>query len=103
MTEIDDTGERLLYDITVKNVLHETLWAHMGRYLHARRFAANGRKLRILDAASGSGYGTFLLSRCGHDCVGIDLDETAVKFSQSRYERHNCRFVRGNVTTLPFE
>jgi len=104
IAEIDDTGERLIYDVRGHNVFSETLWAHMARYLHARRFAGSaGRKLCILDAASGSGYGTYLLSRDGHDCTGIDVSLSAVEFSKSRYAGPMCRFVLGDVTCLPFE
>jgi len=104
LPHIDDSGERLIYDIRGANELHETFWAHLARYLHARRVAAaSHRKLRILDAACGTGYGTYLMSREGHDCTGIDLDAGAVTFSISRYARSNCNFLCGDVTDLPFE
>lgn len=101
---IEDTGERLLYDRYGKNELHETFWAHMGRYIYAYTLAGSlGRRLKILDAASGSGYGTYLLSRGGHDCLGVDYDALAVKYSNNIFGSGDCRYVQGDVVTLPFE
>jgi SAM-dependent methyltransferase len=103
-TPIIDSGERLLFTPGKRNELHETFWAHMARYLHAYKVASGmGSGIDILDAACGSGYGTYFLSHGGNRCTGIDLDAEAVRFSQGTYGPTGCRFVQGSVTGMPFE
>lgn len=102
-----DAEERLYVDARDID-LSPNFWCHMGRYLHARAIAASlraarGHELRILDAASGTGYGSYLLSRAGDTCDGVDIEPQAIAFSRERYGRSNCRFTAGSVLDLPFE
>ena len=102
-----DAEERLYVDANNME-LSNNFWCHMGRYLHARSHveamrAQKGSSLRILDAASGTGYGTYLLSRAGDSCDGVDLSAQAIEFSRKLYGRENCRFTEGSVLQLPFE
>jgi SAM-dependent methyltransferase len=60
---------------------------------------ARGR--RVLDAACGEGYGTFLLAAEAADIVGIDIAAEAVAHAQMRYSAPNLRYVRGSCTALP--
>ena len=103
MVDICDTGERLLIDPRKRNEKHGAYWSHMARYLHANSsIPMKDHQLRILDAACGSGYGTYLLSQGSHDCVGVDKDPEAVAFSKSVYVRPNLQFVEADVVDLPF-
>ncbi|MFR1593624.1 MAG: class I SAM-dependent methyltransferase, partial [Christensenellales bacterium] len=50
---------------------------HLNRYAMARPYVAGKR---VLDVASGEGYGSFLLRRWGAESVeGIDVDEQTVE------------------------
>ena len=101
-------AEERLYVDANNMELSDNFWCHMGRYLHARSHAEalraqKGAALRVLDAASGTGYGTYLLSRAGDRCDGVDLSAQAVEFSRKLYGRENCRFTQASVLELPFE
>ncbi len=58
---------------------------HLERYKFAARFV---KGKRVLDAASGTGYGSELLSESGAaSVVGIDKGEKAVEFSREHYKK----------------
>ena len=107
MSSPDEVEERLFHDLRQRNELNEVFWCHIGRYAHAydvvaAHAKATGAPLQILDAASGSGYGTYFLSRGGHHCTGVDLNPEAITFSRRVYGRRNCRFEQADVLHLPF-
>jgi SAM-dependent methyltransferase len=60
------------------------------------------RGLMVLDAACGTGYGTYLISREGHHCAGVDLNDDSLRFAKHLYDRPNCTFGRADVASLPF-
>lgn len=55
---------------------------------------------RVLDVACGAGYGTHVLSKHDVEIVGVDYDETAIQFAQSRYP--SLKFQLGNALELSF-
>jgi SAM-dependent methyltransferase len=92
---LDVTGERLLPDQQRGELVHAE---HVARYQFAAGLAAG---LRVLDAASGEGYGTEMIARAGaKSVVGIDLDPKAVEHARERY---GLDFRAGDVGALPFE
>jgi SAM-dependent methyltransferase len=77
----------------------EIVYEHVHRYAFARRFAA-GR--RVLDAASGEGYGSALLAEVAAAVTGVDVDPAAVAHAAATYRaRDNLRFIAGSVAALP--
>lgn len=73
---------------------------HVQRYAYASTFATGKR---VLDCASGEGYGAELLSRHAAECVGVDIDAAAVAEASVRYSsRPNLAFLEGSITNLPF-
>ena len=74
----------------------------LGRYHFAMREL--GCKLRVLDIACGSGYGTALLSRgTGIEVVGADLDAPSLETAHREYEVSlRASFVRCSAEALPF-
>ena len=69
---------------------------------HRYRFAAElVEGLRVLDAASGEGYGSQILGARAASVTGVELDAETVEHARRRYR--SCTFVRGDVTALPFE
>jgi SAM-dependent methyltransferase len=92
-TPLTFTGERFLPEV------RGAIWyEHWHRYAVAAPLAAGKR---VLDAASGEGYGSFLLARDAASVVGVDVSDSAVAHAQQRYARSNLRFVAASVTALP--
>lgn len=56
----------------------------------------------ILDAACGTGYGSFYLAQKALKVSGIDRDEDAIKFARSRYKKSNLRYLQMDCTKLGF-
>lgn len=93
MTEA--TGERLVPGEQHGELVHAE---HLARYRFA---AALARGKRVLDAASGEGYGSALLAAAGATSVaGVDIDEPTVKGARERY---GLDFRVADVESLPFE
>lgn len=89
-----ETGERLLPDGQHGKILHAE---HLARY----RFAAPlARDRRVLDAASGEGYGTAVLAAAGaRSTAGVDLDADAVSHARAKYE---LDYRQADIAALPF-
>lgn len=73
-------------------------------YEHVHRYAvacaiAKGR--RVLDIASGEGYGANLLAQFADDVIGVDADADAVEHASAKYTAGNLRFVRGLCEQIP--
>jgi SAM-dependent methyltransferase len=90
------TGERLIPELQHGQLVHAE---HLARY----RFAAQlARGRRVLDVASGEGYGARILAAAGAASVtGADVDEQAVEHARSRYPE--AEFVTGDIAKLPLE
>jgi 2-polyprenyl-3-methyl-5-hydroxy-6-metoxy-1,4-benzoquinol methylase len=87
------TGERLVPDQHHGELVHAE---HLARYQLAAQLAS-GR--RVLDAASGEGYGSAILAAAGAESVtGIDLDPSAVAHARARY---GLKFEVADVAALP--
>jgi SAM-dependent methyltransferase len=89
------TGERFLPEI------RGPIW-----YEHWHRYAAvapAARGKRVLDAACGEGYGSFLLAAAAQSVVGVDISPDAIAHARSRYARPNLAFAAGSVTALPLD
>jgi SAM-dependent methyltransferase len=92
-SDLTFTGERFLPEV------RGAIW-----YEHWHRYAAVAmlaRGRRVLDAACGEGYGSFLLSRHATSVVGVDVSPDAVAHAARRYPRANLAFAAGSVTALP--
>ncbi|MDQ0377051.1 glycosyltransferase [Amycolatopsis thermophila] len=89
---IDWTGERCVPWADDIQVIYE----HYHRYALAARYTF-GR--RVLDLASGEGYGSALLAAHAAEVVGVDIDEASVAHARARYgDRPNLRFTTGSMT-----
>jgi 2-polyprenyl-3-methyl-5-hydroxy-6-metoxy-1,4-benzoquinol methylase len=79
---MDFTGERLIPKIN-KNMA--CYYEHICRYLFACQFSSNKK---ILDAASGTGYGCYLLKKYGlaSSVLGVDISPETIAYSKSNYK-----------------
>lgn len=92
---VEFTGERV-----VPGQVNADLWnEHFARYAFARRYA---HAKRILDAGSGTGYGTAELAQTARWAVGVDLAPEAAAYAQATYPLPNLRFTAGSCAALPF-
>ena len=74
---------------------------HLNRYLSAKKFV-NGKK--VLDAACGEGYGSFLMKRWGaSEVIGVDISEDALNVAQKKFAGEGISFINHTVEVLPFE
>src|SRR5690606_33969585 len=75
-------------------------YEHLHRYAFAAQFVS-GKK--VLDLASGEGYGSYLLAKEANFVVGVDIDENAVKHASQKYQAENLNFVKGSICETPIK
>ena len=85
------TGERMVPWTDDFQVVYE----HLHRYSFAS-LLVDGQ--RVLDLASGEGYGTSLVGRRAKEAVGVEIDRDVVKHAQATYGGANVRFEAGSIT-----
>lgn len=86
-----DSSRRFVAGITTKSRLELDFFNLYGWLL---QYVENKK---VLDAACGSGLGSFLLAHKAQEVFGIDLSEEAIKYAFERYRLPNLRFVRGDI------
>jgi GT2 family glycosyltransferase/SAM-dependent methyltransferase len=90
---IDWTGERCVPWTPDIQVLYE----HFHRYMWAGELVT-GR--RVLDLASGEGFGAALLSERAASVIGVDIDETSVHHAQRNYDGENLEYRPADARDL---
>lgn len=70
---------------------------HAWRYMIAVGLASG----RILDAACGTGYGSFLLHKVSQQVVGVDKDQDAIDWAKRNFA--GPTFVQGDIEDSPWE
>ncbi|SFP88755.1 Glycosyltransferase, GT2 family [Amycolatopsis arida] len=88
---IEWTGERCVPWTDDVQVIYE----HYHRYAFALRLA-EGR--RVLDLASGEGYGSAMLATVAERVLGVDIDPESVRHARQRYPLDKLRFDVGSIT-----
>jgi len=89
------TGERF-----IPNLEGNIAFEHLHRYSLAC-LIAQGRK--VLDIASGEGYGSRLLSSVASHVTGVDIDAQSVAHASGRYGGPNLVFKTGSCLEIPAE
>ena len=87
------TGERLETFIFNQNTAE-----HLHRYALAVALAP-GR--RVLDIASGEGYGSHLLAEAAVSTVGVDIDALTVRPAAAKYLRPNLTYLQSSADAMP--
>jgi O-antigen biosynthesis protein len=91
---LDWTGERFVPWAREAAVAYE----HLHRYIWASSLVT-GKK--VLDLASGEGYGAEILARRASFVCGVDIDEKAIAHASTRYRQPNLEFIQGCLTAVP--
>ncbi len=93
---IEFTGERV-----VPGQVDLDLWCeHVARYAFARRYAS-GKS--VLDAGSGTGYGSAELAQAAALVTGLDFAPEAGQYAHQTFPLPNLQFAAGACENLPFE
>lgn len=92
---IDDTGERM---VPAYHKGHIVYAEHIVRYEAAMQLV---KGKAVLDIASGSGYGTSLLSQAAKKVYGVDLDADAIKYAKKNYGSDKIEFIQGDGNSIP--
>ena len=95
---MEATGERYIPEMMCGQIQAE----HMSRYLMVYHMINLDGKT-VLDIASGSGYGTYLLSSKASRAYGVDVSQEAIDYSTERYKRNNLTYLVGNCLAIPLE
>jgi SAM-dependent methyltransferase len=90
---IEWTGERCVPWVDDAPIVYE----HYHRYLWAAQLV---RGRRVLDLASGEGFGAAILAQTAADVLGVDIDERAVLHGRANYALENLRFEQASATDL---
>ena len=94
---LEDTGERM---IPAYHKTHMVYGEHIVRYSSILE-CVKGKK--VLDIASGSGYGTALLASSASHVTGVDIDKGAIKYAKANYSLDNVDFVLGSGVEVPLK
>ncbi|MCK4736579.1 MAG: sulfatase-like hydrolase/transferase [Methanophagales archaeon] len=94
------TGERYLPFVDPEISGAEIHYEHLHRYAFAAQFV-KGKK--VLDFASGEGYGSYMLSKEAELVIGVEIDEKTVKHASSSYISDNLEFIQGSILKVPIE
>lgn len=95
--DINDTGERMI------PAFHESsniFGEHTVRY-EAATPLVKGKV--VLDIASGSGYGTYILAEEASKVYGVDVSEEAIEYSKRNYSSNNIEYRKGDGVSIPLE
>ncbi|MBB6693122.1 methyltransferase domain-containing protein [Cohnella xylanilytica] len=94
------TGERLILNNAVLGSHPDVYAEHVYRYRLAQPYCVGKR---VLDAASGSGFGTRMLKDAGAaEVEGVDIDAESVRLANRDYAAPGISFRVGDVLRLPF-
>ena len=73
---------------------------HKSRYFFAKEIVERNKCLRILDAATGVGYGAGVLSETGANIVAVDRSEEALKIAQTQFSNNKITYVKDDCEIL---
>lgn len=94
VNDLEFTGERYQPGVAVEMRLE-----HWHRYVIAGSLVAG---MRVLDLASGEGYGSAHLARTAAHVVGVDVSSAAAAHASRLYASERVGFINADATRLPF-
>lgn len=75
---------------------------NLSAYHWARETLAGMAEMRVLDAACGTGYGSYALATRARSVVGVDRDFSTVHEASHRYRQPNLAFLSMDCQALAF-
>ena len=93
--EINDAVERIIPEEELDGILS----IHLKRYQFAGNYCQNKK---VLDAATGVGYGADYLTQVASQVIGIDIDPVAIAYGKSKYSNHNLQLQVADVISTTF-
>jgi glycosyltransferase involved in cell wall biosynthesis/SAM-dependent methyltransferase len=87
------TGERFLPEMQGSIEIE-----HLHRYLFAGQLTTGKR---VLDIASGEGYGSALLANAAISVVGVDISQEAIAHASAKYQAVNLEYKLGSCAAIP--
>lgn len=94
---MEDTGERLIPEGHTQTL---TYGEHLARYQSVIPLV-KGKK--VLDVASGTGYGSQLIAQYADVVDGLDYSEQAVKYAQEHFPAKNLTYAQGDAQAMPYD
>lgn len=94
---MEATGERFISD---------EIWGYMSEIEHRHRYGLLSDVVRdkvVLDAACGTGYGTYSIAEDARKVIGIDISEEAIAFCKDNYQKDNLEYKQMSATEMKFE
>lgn len=92
------TGERFI--LLESNEKDEIYIEHLMRYKSISEIVKD--KI-VLDAATGDGYGAFILSSHAKKITGIDISNESINYAKNNYYNNNLDYLQSSIEKLPFE
>ena len=92
-----DTGERLIPEGHTQTL---TYGEHLARYQCVIPLV-KGKK--VLDVASGTGYGSQLIAKYAKEVDGLDYSADAVAYSQKHFPADNLTYAQGDAQAMPYK
>lgn len=95
--ELPNDGERMIPEYHKNSMGYGD---HIARYESTLPFVKD--KI-VLDIASGSGYGTQMISKNAKHVYGVDIEEKAINYAISNFNAPNISFKVGSGTAIPLD
>lgn len=73
---------------------------HKMRYEFARKILLKNHSKRVLDAATGVGYGAEILSQVVNEVIAVDKNEDALKIANEHFKKSNIHYLKDDCETL---
>jgi ubiquinone/menaquinone biosynthesis C-methylase UbiE len=97
-------GNHATLKVTRERLLTDEYNVYTLEHLHRYGIALSLCKgKRVLDIASGEGYGSNLLAGVAESVVGVDISEQAISHARAKYVRRNLRYQLGAAESIPLE
>ncbi|MEA5593389.1 class I SAM-dependent methyltransferase [Rivularia sp. UHCC 0363] len=93
--EINHAVERIIPEEELDGILS----IHLKRYQFAAYYCQNKK---VLDAATGVGYGADYLTQAASQVIGIDIDPVAISYGQSKYSNSRLQLQVADVANTDF-
>ena len=90
------TGERMIPGQVDRILLQE----HVARYKFALGYS---KGVKVLDAACGAGYGSYILASEAEHVTGADIAVETIGFANDNFRLNNTDFIHADVLNLPFD